>query len=94
MPGPCKGYTTPHRCATVNESKRHQASDRDQQARCKLQEKALDFHANFHGPVYLSIEPEAKRYKYNIFDPDKPHLYTHRSTINGETTTGRDKTRR
>ena len=75
MPGPCKGYTTPHRCATVNESKRHQASDRDQQARCKLQEKTLDFHANFHGPVYLSIEPEAKRYKYNIFDPDKPHLY-------------------
>ena len=72
MPGPHKGYTTPHRCAAVNESKRHQPSDRDQQARCKLQEKALDFHTNFHGPVYLSIGPEAKRDIYNIFDPDKP----------------------
>ena len=71
MPGPCKGYTTPHRCATVNESKRNQPSDRDRQARPKLQEKASDFHANFYGPVYLSIGPEAKRDIYNIFDPDK-----------------------
>ena len=71
MPGPHKGYTTPHRCATVNESKRNQPFDRDQQARCKLQEKALGFHTNFHGTVYLSIRPKAKRDKYNIFDPDK-----------------------
>ena len=72
MPGPHKGYTTPHRCVTVNESKRNQPSDRDQQARHKVQEKALDFHANFYSPVYLSIGPEAKRDIYNIFDPDKP----------------------
>ena len=72
MLGPHKGYTTPHRCATVNESKRHQPSDRDQQARHKLLEKASDFHANFYGPIYLSIGPEAKRDIYNIFDPDKP----------------------
>ena len=32
----------------------------------------MDFHTNFHGPVYLSIGPEAKRDIYNIFDPDKP----------------------
>ena len=32
----------------------------------------MDFHANFYGPVYLSIGPEAKRDIYNIFDPDKP----------------------
>ena len=72
MPGPQKGYTTPHRCATVNESKGNQPSDRDQQARCKLQEEASDFHANFYGPVYLSIGPEAKRDIYNTFNPDKP----------------------
>ena len=92
MPGPHKGYTTPHRCATVNESKRNQPSDRDQQARRKVQEKASDFHTNFYGPVYLSIGPEAKRDMYNIFNPYK--LYTPRSTINRKTTTGRDQTRR
>ena len=36
-----------------------------------IQEKALGFHTNFHGPVYLSIGPEAKRDIYNTFDPDK-----------------------
>ena len=72
MPGPCKGYTTPHRCVTVDESKRNQPFDRDQQARCKLQEKTLDFHANFYDCVYLSIGPEAKRDICNTFDPDKP----------------------
>ena len=72
MPGPCKGYTTPHRCVTVKDSKRNQASDRDQQARCKLQEETSDFHANVYDCVYLSIEPEAKRDTYNTFNPDKP----------------------
>ena len=72
MPGPHKGYTTPHRCVTVNDSKRNQPSDRDRQARCKVQEKASDFHANFYGSVYLSIGPEEKRDIYNTFDPDKP----------------------
>ena len=71
MPGPHKGYTTPHKCATVSDSKRNQPSDRDRQARYKLQEKALGFHANFHGPIYLSIGPEAKRDIYNTFDPDR-----------------------
>ena len=72
MPGPCKGYTTPHRCVTVDDSERKQPSDRDQQARCKLQEKTSDFDANFYDCVYLSIGPEAKRDIYNTFDPDKP----------------------
>ena len=57
---------------TVNDSKRNQPSDRDKQARCKLQEKTLDFHANFYNCVYLSIGPEAKRDIYNTFEPDKP----------------------
>ena len=72
MPGPTKGYTTPHRCATVNSSRRNQPSDRDRQARQKLQEKTSDFHVNFHDCVYLSIGPEAKWDIYNTFDPDKP----------------------
>ena len=72
MLGPRKGYTTPHRCATVNLPKSYQPSDRDRQVRRKLQEKASDFHANFSGHVYLSIGPEAKRDIYNIFNPDKP----------------------
>ena len=78
MPGPRKGYTTPHRCATVNSSRRNQPSDRDRQTRQKLQEKTSDFHVNFHDCVYLSIGLEAKRDIYNTFDPDKPfnvHLY-------------------
>ena len=60
MPSPHKGYTTPYRCATVNESKRNQPSDRDQQARGKVQEKASNLLANFYDPVNLSIGPEAK----------------------------------
>ena len=71
MPGPHKGYIIPHKCATVSDSKRNQPSDRGQQARHKLQEKASGFHANFHCPVYLSIGPEAKRDIYNTFDPDR-----------------------
>ena len=60
MPGPCKEYNTPHRCVTVNDSKRNQPSDRGRQARHKLQEKTLDFHTNFYDCVYLSIGTEAK----------------------------------
>ena len=31
----------------------------------------MGFHTNFHGPIYLSIGPEAKRDIYNTFDPDR-----------------------
>ena len=72
MPGPKRGYTTPHRCITVDLSRRNQPSDRDRQARQKLQEKMLDFQVTFDDCVYLSLGPEAKRDIYNTFDPDKP----------------------
>ena len=72
MPGPKREYTTPHRCATVDSSRRNQPSDRDRQARQKLQEKASDFQVTFDDCVYLSLGPEAKRDIYNTFDPDKP----------------------
>ena len=39
MQGPHKGYTNPHQCATVNELKRYQPSDRDQQARQKYKKR-------------------------------------------------------
>ena len=77
MPDPHKGYTTPHKCATVDDSKRKQPSNRDQQARCKLQEETSDFHANVYDCVYLSIGPEAKRDIYIILlTLINPSLYT------------------
>ena len=72
MPDPKRGYTTPHRCTTVDSSRRNQPSDRDRQARQKLQEKTSDFQVTFDECVYLSLGPEAKRDIYNMFDPDKP----------------------
>ena len=72
MPGPKRGYTTPHRCATVDSSRRNQPSNRDRQARQNLQEKTSDFQVTFDDYVYLSLGPEAKRDIYNTFDPDKP----------------------
>ena len=72
MPGPRKGYSIPHRCATVDSSRRNQPSERDRQARQKLQEKTSDFQVNFQNCLYPSIGLEAKRDTYNTFDPDKP----------------------
>ena len=72
MPGPKRGYTTPHRCATVDSSRRNQPSDRDRQARQRLQEKTSDFQVTFDDNVYLSLGLESKQDIYNTFDPDKP----------------------
>ena len=72
MPGPKRGYTTPHRCATVDSSRKNQPSNRDRQARQRLQEKTSDFQVTFDDCVHLSLGPEAKRDIYNTFDPDKP----------------------
>ena len=56
----------------MDSSRRNQLSDRDRQARQRLQEKTSDFHVSFHDCVYLSIGLEPKRDIYNTFDPDKP----------------------
>ena len=72
MPGPKREYTIPHRCPTVDSSRRNQPSDRDRQARQKLQEKTSDFQVTFDDYVYLSLGPEVKRDIYNTFDHDKP----------------------
>ena len=60
MPGPKKGYTTPHRCATVDSSRRNQPFDRDRQVKQKLQEKASDFQVTFDDNIYLSLGSGAK----------------------------------
>ena len=72
MPGPKRGYTTPRQCTTVDSSRRNQPSDRDRQARQKLQEKTSDFQVTFDDCVYLNLGLEAKRDIYNSFDADKP----------------------
>ena len=72
MPGPKRGYTTPHRCTTVDSSRRNQPSNRDRHARQRLQEKKSDFQVTFDDCVYLSLGPEVQRDIYNMFDPDKP----------------------
>ena len=55
-----RGFTTPHKCATVDSSRRNQPSDRDGKAREKLQEKVSDFQVTFNDNVYLSLGLEAK----------------------------------
>ena len=72
MPGPKRGYTTPHRCVTVGSSRRNQPFDRDRQGRQRLQEKTSDFQVTFDNCLYLSLRPEAKIDIYNTFDPGKP----------------------
>ena len=41
MPGPKRGFTTLHTCATVDSMARNQPSERDRKAHEKLQEKVL-----------------------------------------------------
>ena len=60
MLGPKRGFTTPHRCATVDPLRRNQPLDRDTKAREKLQEKASDFQVTFNDNVYLGLGLEAK----------------------------------
>ena len=49
MPAPKRGYTTTHRCATVDSSGRNQPSDQDRQAR----QKTSDFQVTFDDCVYF-----------------------------------------
>ena len=73
MPGPKRGFTTPHTHATVDSSARNNPSDRDRKAREKLKEKVSDFQITFDDQIYLSIGLEAKCDIYNSFDPNEPH---------------------
>ena len=72
MPGPKRGFTTSHKCATVDSLARNHPSDRDRKAREKLQVKVSDFQDTFDDKIYLSIRLEAKQDIYNTFDPNEP----------------------
>ena len=72
MPGPKRGFTTPHTCATIDSSARNQPSGRDRKAREKLQEKVSDFQVTFDDNIYLSLGLEAKQDIYNTFNPNEP----------------------
>ena len=60
MPGPKRGFTTPHTYATVDSLARNLPLERDRKAREKLQEKVSDFQVTFDDNVYLNIGLEAK----------------------------------
>ena len=60
MPGPKRGFTTPHKCATGDSLARNHPLDRDRKAREKLQKKVSDFQVTFNDNIYLSIGLEAK----------------------------------
>ena len=73
MPGPKRGFTTPHTCATVDSMARNQPLERDRKAHEKLQEKVSDFQVTFDDNIYLSIGLEARHDIYNSFDPNEPY---------------------
>ena len=60
MPGPKRGFTTPHKCATGDSSVRNDPSDRDRKAREKLQENVSGFQVTFDDNIFLSMGLEAK----------------------------------
>ena len=73
MPGPKRGFTTPHTCSTVDSMTRNQPLKRDRKAHEKLQEKVSDFQVTFDDNIYLSIGLEAKHDIYNSFDPNESY---------------------
>ena len=68
-----KAHTTPHVCVPITNPRRNIPSDHDQQARYRLPCRVLDsFHSEIQGPVFLSVEPDAKLDMLKTFDLDKP----------------------
>ena len=72
MPKWKKDHTTPHVCVPITNPRRNIPSDHDQKARYRLQCSVLDsFHSEIHGPVFLSVGPDAKLDMLKTFDLDK-----------------------
>ena len=74
MPGR-RNYTTLHVCISLNNPCCNVPSDHDQIARQGLQSKLDSFQAEFHGPVFLAVGPDAKLDMYNNFDQSKPFAF-------------------
>ena len=70
MPGR-RNYTTPHVCIPLNNPHHNIPSDHDQIARQRLRSKLDSFQAEFHGPVFLAVGPDAKLDMCNNFDLSK-----------------------
>ena len=81
MPGPKRGFTIPHTCATVDSMTQNQPYERDRKAHEKLQEKVSDFQVTFDDNIYLSIGLEAKCDIYNSFDPNELYDITFGTTF-------------
>ena len=72
MPKWKRRYTTPHISLPITNPRRNIPSDRDQQARYRLQCSILDsFPPEIQGPVFLSVGPDAKLDMLKTFDLDK-----------------------
>ena len=88
MPKRKKNYTTLHVSVLLNNPRRNIPSEHGQNARYRLQQSTLDsFHTEIHGPVILSVGPEAKLditviliwINHSIFIWTCPHLKIHQS---------------
>ena len=72
MPGPHKGVST--QCTTQQHytKPRHQPSDRDQQARDRLQNKISESKAKIKSRTYLQLGEKALQTVHQTFEPNIP----------------------
>ena len=70
MPGPHKGVST--QCTTQQQyaKRRHQPSDRDQQARYRLRNKITKSKAKIKSRAYLQLGAKTLQIVHETFDPD------------------------
>ena len=70
MPGPHRGASTQHHNQQVLVKPQHQPSDRDQQTREKLRQKA-----KIKSQAYIQLEDEALQIVHKTFAPDIPVIF-------------------
>ena len=70
MPGPHKGESTQHTTQQQFAKPRHQPSDRDQQARDRLRNKA-----NIKSRAYIQLGEKALQTVYQTFEPNIPVIF-------------------
>ena len=88
MPGPQKGVLTQRTTQQQYAKPRHQASDRDQQARDRLRNKVSKSEAKIKSHAYLQLGIKALQIVHQTFDPDIPvilHLLPLTTTTDTDT---------